>query len=1209
MKDPSISDRGILVGSGAQFDVFEDKINPEANLVYKRVKMFEVSSNTLPQDFDSRARLRTVQLEIASLCDPVRRLNRNVVDIVAWGYDYPTNDVNVRLPVLLMEKALCSLEEVLCGNYIHSTALRASDIHHQLSLDMACGLQGVHESGLAHGDLKPSNVLIFKQDNGHVPFIAKLSDFGLCIVLDDRINSYRAYRGTPNWLPPETTMEYCDNARFLAQNLTKSDAYAFGLVVMSVFLYHGNTISGASKQSAECISDQCVSDIKELGLSKALCHKLESLATSLLNSRPESRPEVHPDLLCCDVGSYRHWLVRRTFVYLHSDWNARVSSREDTSHFDCTAFGFKNPRRFTDYEYYASLDPAVFSQLESQYTEPALRDSLNFNHQILFGMAITSIFRSKPGYRARSVEYALAAARLSSTPAQAIITRLLQAVPEFSAKPSRKETEDWLYNGAKTGSLIAMEDLRKLNLAAAAQAREEFVQNGGYNENMSPVQYKEISRLAAGPAYHYPTELLELRVDNMGNRPLHYAAAFGNDALLEMLLIWGAKVDAINDVGETALYKACLAGSMVGVSTLAHFHADASISSPAHGTTCLHWLFNFNDDDQECVGRTLVARGAKPQACAKQIRPQNYPAPIKWLHFPFHWPAGTPLHWATFARSPSACDALLAVGLDIDIPDIPGYPRSQSSLAMAAHRGDSLMVQHLLSRKADPNRLDEKGSSPAHMMAVSSFRNCWLFDMRLSLRWWVYHGSWKNHCSELGKCVEQILSAGGKIDVQSRQVTSGTFHTPLLDAADEGDGGAILALLEGGCSAASVSKYSLDTPLHIWIQHDSRSLPYEQSFKSAVEELLTKVSDVGAKNSLGQTVMHQSVYAPLEGDFQYLTTRFHSISPRLLNAVDKLGYPPLYTALERPASIDNQYSARSRSEWLLDMDADMSVKDVYNRDFVLNVCRTSHLPDQDCLFLIQKRLRQMQPIDQRIYVQSLKSKRDLHSPLMAACMMSLPRVVKLLISLMDEINGLSTEKLTAFDIALDTAQTTRQRHLTMWSVRSKLKWNQHQSRFQFIGHGLNLESLQNHAVFLEDEMAKAALFQRTFTESDNCEDSFSRRGIAGKLTRTKLHASQAERTCWKVRTFVVTLEIRCLIPFPTVEKYFGRMEIVKALKEAGAVQARQICEDPGEYDSLGPREWDEISQQEDGNDIDPGFAKGQPFWTGHWDLLYEIREN
>jgi serine/threonine protein kinase len=87
--------------------------------------------------------------------------------------------------------------------------------------NIANGLEAIHEARFVHGDLKPANVLIFREETG---FVAKLADFGYSA--DEGTD---AVGGTHGWEPPE----------IIPSRL--GDCFSYGLLVWSVLFLGGET--------------------------------------------------------------------------------------------------------------------------------------------------------------------------------------------------------------------------------------------------------------------------------------------------------------------------------------------------------------------------------------------------------------------------------------------------------------------------------------------------------------------------------------------------------------------------------------------------------------------------------------------------------------------------------------------------------------------------------------------------------------------------------------------------------------------------------------------------------------------------------------------------------------------------------------------------------------------------------------------------------
>ncbi|MBN4073991.1 protein kinase [bacterium AH-315-E10] len=89
-----------------------------------------------------------------------------------------------------------------------------------LLIQVAKGLQAVHDVNIYHRDVKPNNIIIT------VDGVAKLTDFGVAKVPESELTVDSNIIGTPAYLPPEAF-----------QNVTvdhRSDIYSFGVVMYEV---------------------------------------------------------------------------------------------------------------------------------------------------------------------------------------------------------------------------------------------------------------------------------------------------------------------------------------------------------------------------------------------------------------------------------------------------------------------------------------------------------------------------------------------------------------------------------------------------------------------------------------------------------------------------------------------------------------------------------------------------------------------------------------------------------------------------------------------------------------------------------------------------------------------------------------------------------------------------------------------------------------
>uniref|UniRef100_A0A7S3R8A4 Protein kinase domain-containing protein n=1 Tax=Dunaliella tertiolecta TaxID=3047 RepID=A0A7S3R8A4_DUNTE len=128
---------------------------------------------------------------------------------------------------LVLEYCHCTLDSAMCTNLLHRGEMPIWDRVLQLLLDIAQGTLYLHNLQIIHGDLKPENVLLKADKNASVGLVAKLTDFGLAIILGPTATHASNFRsGTPFYCAPEVSTS--------GRTTKASDVFSFGVVMCEV---------------------------------------------------------------------------------------------------------------------------------------------------------------------------------------------------------------------------------------------------------------------------------------------------------------------------------------------------------------------------------------------------------------------------------------------------------------------------------------------------------------------------------------------------------------------------------------------------------------------------------------------------------------------------------------------------------------------------------------------------------------------------------------------------------------------------------------------------------------------------------------------------------------------------------------------------------------------------------------------------------------
>lgn len=190
---------------------------------------------------------------------------------------------------LILEKMRGSLKEVYANKPMPVEEVR------QTILQSAKGLQCLHDNGIIHGDIKPGNLFLSRQD------VVKLGDFGLARRVNDEDGSL--VKGTTRYMAPELVSEDFGDVG------PASDLYSLGFSALEMLvgpefesLFPDLIAFGRDRQMAwmmwHCSADRKLPPIQSLlsGVPDDVARVLSKLTTKNQSERYHHASEVISDL-------------------------------------------------------------------------------------------------------------------------------------------------------------------------------------------------------------------------------------------------------------------------------------------------------------------------------------------------------------------------------------------------------------------------------------------------------------------------------------------------------------------------------------------------------------------------------------------------------------------------------------------------------------------------------------------------------------------------------------------------------------------------------------------------------------------------------------------------------------------------------------------------------------------------------------------------
>ena len=522
----------------------------------------------------------------------------------------------------------------------------------------------------------------------------------------------------------------------------------------------------------------------------------------------------------------------------------------------------------------------------------------------------------------------------------------------------------------------------------------------------------------------------------MAVRALHHAAIYGNLDDIHRLADLSV-IDAVDSEGQTALYQGARAGNFHTVKALVELGANAAIGTAVAKVACLHWLFMFDSAHIEEAIQLLLSRSANLSARTEIAKKGTYRQHILFEHFPFHWPIGSPFHWACFARSFPAMRVLLRAGVHVDELDDECDDEAQTPLGMVMYRGHADVVGFLIHHGAKANRTDSDGRNPLHMLALS-YAQSRLFNLPKCLYWWYTHGEQARHIELVSQCVDLVVAAGGDINLRRDSQKKG--NTPLLDSISSKDAGVALALMKAGADVSLCDELII-LPLHHWASLDGCNLIYPGIWESVFRLLVDLSPELYETDYLGEGVFHHAIYNPSIYHFKLAMGTLVATPLRKHVAHRNIhGYNVLKSILLRKVTGGKEIELRFA--YLLNLEGAVDLEQDDIGDLIWTTCRNDTLSDTGCME-ITKRLINRKDISHVILTTKLYGDeagilaRDRGTrALMMAILNAQLETVKYLLQPGVDLQTLSINNLTILDYALHAAELLRRTGLERWSTHA-----------------------------------------------------------------------------------------------------------------------------------------------------------------------------
>ena len=205
-----------------------------------------------------------------------------------------------------------------------------------------------------------------------------------------------------------------------------------------------------------------------------------------------------------------------------------------------------------------------------------------------------------------ALQLTIEAAECDYEPAQALLHLLFEYLVVKIPEEIEQRKVDYLHKSVVSGSVLAAQKLRALDMRAYADARGRFHDQGGFNPHYVAIR----DNIDGLPSQIHEDTRQSLAAD--GYELLHLFAMYASLETMKQYISANDDLDLnlMTSEGETAVYLSCLNGSLASTKELLKRGGDPSIRCTDAKITCLHWLFAFEDSEQYEAAHEMCKSGA-----------------------------------------------------------------------------------------------------------------------------------------------------------------------------------------------------------------------------------------------------------------------------------------------------------------------------------------------------------------------------------------------------------------------------------------------------------------------------------------------------------------------------------------------------------------------------------------------------------------------